>query len=128
VITRDVNRDSRQDVVVVRGVDASGAAATHVLVNQNALTNCPSPGSDTVRVKFCSATPHTDSLTVRGSGNSPAGVKRVELWIDGKKRAQTFSDQLHATVAVSAGKHRVTLVGVDLYDKLAKQPIFVTIP
>ena len=36
-------------------------------------------------------------------GNSPLGVKRVELWVDGSKRAQAFSDQLRATVAVAAG-------------------------
>jgi hypothetical protein len=79
-------------------------------------------------VKICSATPHTDSLTVKASGNSQSGVKRVELWIDGFKRAQAFSDQLRATVAVVPGTHRVTLVAVDLYDKLAKEAITVTIP
>jgi hypothetical protein len=98
------------------------------MLNQNALANCPSPGSDVVRVKICSATPHTNSLAVKASGNSPSGVKRVELWIDGSKRAQAFSDQLHTTVTVAPGTHRVTLVAVDLYDKLAKHAITVTIP
>jgi hypothetical protein len=98
------------------------------MLNQNALANCPSPGSDIVRVKICSATPGTNSLTVKASGNSQSGVKRVELWIDGTKRAQAFSDQLRATVSVAAGEHQVTLVAIDLYDKLAKQAIMVTIP
>jgi hypothetical protein len=130
VITRDLNRDSRQDIIVTGfGVNLeANKAFTEVMLNQNALTNCPSPGSDVVRVKICSATPHTNSLTVKASGNSPAGVKRVELWIDGSKHAQAFGDQLRATVAVAPGMHRVTLVAVDLYDKLAKHAITVTIP
>jgi hypothetical protein len=127
---RDMNRDSRHDIIVAaEGVDLGpNDAFTEVMLNQNALANCPSPGSDIVRVKICSATPGTNSLTVKAAGNSPSGVKRVELWIDGTKRTQAFSDQFLATVAVASGEHRVTLVAVDLYDTLAKQAITVTVP
>jgi FG-GAP-like repeat len=130
MITRDMNRDSLQDIIVASaGIDLGpDDGFAEVMLNQNALANCPSPGSDIVRVKICSATTGTDSLTVKASGNSPSGVKRVELWIDGTKRTQAFSDQLGATVAVAAGMHCVTLVAVDLYDKLAKEEINVTIP
>ena len=130
MITQDMNRDSRHDIIVAAfGIDLGpDDGFAEVMLNQNSLANCPSPGSDIVRVKICSATPDTNSLTVKASGNSPSGVKRVELWIDGTKRTQAFSDQLGATVAVAAGTHRVTLVAVDLYDKLAKQAFTVTIP
>jgi hypothetical protein len=78
-------------------------------------------------VKIYSATPNTNLLTVKASGNSQSGIKRVELWIDGSERAQAFSDQLHATVTVAPGTHHVTLIAVDLYDKFVKQAITVTI-
>jgi hypothetical protein len=52
----------------------------------------------------------------------------LELWVDGVKRTQNFSDQLRATVGAAPGTHRVTFVGVDLYDALIKQTTFVTVP
>lgn len=127
-ITRDLNLDSRQDIAVTSLGPLGGPAFLEVLLNQNALTNCPPPGSATLAVKFCSATPGTNSLSVSASGNSPNGVKRVELWIDGVKRTQAFSDQLRAKVGVSAGKHQVTVVGADLYDAVVKKTISVTVP
>ena len=44
------------------------------------------------------------------------------------KRAQDFSDQLNAKVGVAAGKHNVTVVGVDLYDKIVKKTVTVSVP
>jgi hypothetical protein len=79
-------------------------------------------------VHICAAPTAINSLTVKAAGNSPNGVKRVELWIDGSKRARAFSDQLNAKVGVAAGSHSVTIVGVDLYDKLVKKTITVSVP
>jgi hypothetical protein len=50
---------------------------------------------------------------VSASGNSPAGISRVELWIDGKKRTEALGDQLRASVTVTAGRHRIAVVIVD---------------
>jgi Bacterial Ig domain/FG-GAP repeat len=127
IITRDLSLDSRQSVVLAVG-DEFGTGGTAVLLNQNALTNCPPPGSATLAVKICSASTATNKISVRASGNSPNGVKRVELWVDGTKRTQAFSDQLHASVSVSPGNHQVTIVGVDLYDTLVKQTLTVNVP
>ncbi|HEY6304890.1 MAG TPA: VCBS repeat-containing protein [Candidatus Angelobacter sp.] len=127
IITRDLSLDSRQSVVLAVGGEF-GTPGTAVLLNQNALTNCPPPGSATLAVKICSATTATGLISVKAGGNSPNGVKRVELWIDGSKRTQAFSDQLHATVGVPAGTHQVTIVGVDLYDTLVKKTIAVSVP
>jgi hypothetical protein len=55
-------------------------------------------------------------------------VKRVELWVDGVKRAQGINDQLRATIHLSPGTHHLTVVGVDLYDSLVKKPIVVFVP
>jgi hypothetical protein len=128
IFARDLNLDSRHDIIVTSAGALGGPAFTLVLLNQNALTNCPPPGSATLAVKICSATAATRLISVKTSGNSPNGVKRVELWIDGAKRTQAFSDQLHATVSVSSGTHQVTIVGVDLYDTLVKKTITVSVP
>lgn len=127
-IVRDMNLDSRHDVVETEQDQITDLATTEILSNQNALPNCPPPGSGTLAVKFCSTTTSANSLTVKASGNSPNGVKRVELWIDGTKRAQAFSDQLNTQVSISSGTHRVTAVGVDLYDTVVKKPITVSVP
>ena len=125
---RDLNLDSRHDLAFTAHNGPGGFSATEVKLNQNALTNCAPPGSGTLAVKFCSAATGINVLSVKASGNSPNGVKRVELWIDGSKRAQAFSDQLKARVGVAAGKHTVTVVGVDLYDKIVKKTITVSVP
>jgi hypothetical protein len=128
MIARDLSLDSRQDLAVTSGGPLGGPAFTGVLLNQNAATNCPPPGSATLAVKFCSATTTTGKISVSASGNSSAGVKRIELWVDGVKKTQAFSDQLHATVNAATGNHQVTAVGADLYDALAKTTVTVHVP
>jgi hypothetical protein len=128
IMARDLNLDSRQDLAVTSMGPLGGPAVTGVLLNQNALTNCPPPGSATLAVKFCSVSTAINRISVQASGNSPNGVKRVELWVDGIKRTQAFSDQLNATVSASPGTHRVVVVGVDLYDSLVKQSLSLNVP
>ncbi len=125
---RDLNLDSRHDLAVAVNNPLAGVEATEVMLNQNAVTNCAPPGSGTLAVHVCSANTGINSLTVKAAGNSPNGVMRVELWIDGSKRAQTFSDQLNAKVGVAAGKRIVTVVGVDLYGALVKNTFTVNVP
>ncbi|HEY6271445.1 MAG TPA: FG-GAP-like repeat-containing protein [Terriglobales bacterium] len=129
LVARDLNLDSRHDLAIAgdEGL-GTGDEATHVLINQNARANCDPPPSSSLAVRICSPAANAgvrSTFTVTAGGNSPEGVKRMELWVDGVKRAQNFSDQLRATVKVSLGTHRVTVVGVDLYDNLVKMPILV---
>jgi hypothetical protein len=128
VIFRDLSLDSRHDIAFAANNADAGINETDVLLNQNATTNCAPPGSGTLAVHICAAPTATKSLTVKAAGNSPNGVKRVELWVDGSKLAQAFSDQLNAKVGVATGKHTVTVVGVDLYDAIVKKTITVTVP
>ena len=128
LIVRDLNLNSRHDLAFSANNPLAGVESTDVLLNQNATVNCTPPGSGTLAFHICAAPTTTNSLTVKAAGNSPNGVKRVELWIDGAKRTQAFSDQLNAKVAVAAGKHSVTIVGVDLYDAVVKKVITVTVP
>jgi hypothetical protein len=127
IIARDLSLDSRHSVVLAV-IGAFSTPGTAVFLNQNALPNCPPPSSATLAVKFCSVSTATNLLSVSASGNSPNGVKRVELWVDGIKRTQAFSDQLRVSIGVSAGTHRVALVGVDLYDALIKETTTVNVP
>jgi hypothetical protein len=127
IIARDLALDSRHSVVLT-ATGEFGTPGTAVLLNQNALTNCPPPGSATLAVKICSAGAAINQISIKAGGNSPNGVKRVELWVDGVKRTQAFSDQLRATVGATPGTHRVAVVGVDLYDALVKDTFMVTVP
>jgi hypothetical protein len=52
---------------------------------------------------------------VRGAGNSPSGVKRVEIWIDGSKRYQRWNDQVVKSLTLPHGQHRISVVAVDRY-------------
>jgi hypothetical protein len=126
---RDLNLDSRHDIALVSSNPLAGTDETAVLLNQNAATNCAPPSAATLSAKFCAATPSTNALTVHASGNSPEGIRRVELWVDGHKRAQAFSDQLNTKIGVAAGLHTVTVVAVDTNDsRLAKATIQVKVP
>jgi hypothetical protein len=116
-------------VAAVQGL-GTGDEGTHVLLNQNARTNCIPPGSATLAVRICTPAANAgvrSTFTVKAAGNSPPGVKRMELWVDGFKRAQNFSDQLRATISLALGTHRVTVVAIDLYDSFVKMPIFVQV-
>jgi hypothetical protein len=127
LVPRDLNLDSRHD-----GISASwyGSGSVEVGINTNNTFNCAPPNSATLSARFC--TPGNNgtvasSFQVRASGNSPAGVKRLELWIDGTKRYQTWNDQIRRTVSLSAGTHRITVVTVDQYVGTAKTSISVNV-
>jgi hypothetical protein len=131
LIVRDMNLDSRHDFgdsTVENGNEQSGF---DIWGNDNALTNCPPPNSSKLAAKICSPVADSTvgtSLIVSGSGNSPAGVKRMELWVDGKKRFEEWSDQLLATISLTAGRHQIIVQAIDQDDSFVPFPIFVTVP
>jgi hypothetical protein len=129
IAIRDLNRDSRHDFIdTTFGVPPSNDSGADFMLNANAAPNCPAPGSQAVSVAVCSLTPSTNAITVKASGNSPNGVKRLELWVDGKKLTQAFNDQINTSVSVAAGTRSVTIVAVDLYDAVFKKTMTVTVP
>ena len=131
LIVRDMNLDSRHDFgdsTVENGNEQSGF---DIWGNDNALTNCPPPNSSKLAAKICSPVADSTvgaSLIVSGSGNSPAGVKRMEFWVDGKKRFEEWSDQLLATISLTAGRHQIIVQAIDQDDSFVPFPIFVTVP
>jgi hypothetical protein len=109
---RDLNLDSRHDLIGASGF----SSGLEVALNTNNTNNCPPPASDAIRAKICSPTSTAStSFQVRASGNSPAGIGRLELWVDGNKRVQTLNDQLRFNLTLSPGTHRVVVVAVDRY-------------
>ena len=110
-VIRDLNLDGRHDVVALAG-------STFRLLNQNASVTCAPPASANLSARICGPSNNgtvSKTFTVSASGNSPLGVARLELWIDGKKAGEIWNDQLRQSVTVSAGKHRVAIVAVDRY-------------
>ncbi|HEY2233502.1 MAG TPA: hypothetical protein VGK01_08495 [Candidatus Angelobacter sp.] len=88
LIARDVNFDSRHDIGDSSLDIGTEQAGWQIWANENARPNCPPPNSSRLRARICSPAANAtvgSSLTIKGSGNSPAGVKRMELWVDGSK-------------------------------------------
>jgi hypothetical protein len=131
LIARDVNFDSRHDIGESSLDIGTEQAGWQIVTNDNARTNCPPPDSSRLQAKICSPAANATvgaTLTVTGSGNSPAGVKRMELWVDGKKRFEEWNDQLLATVSLTQGRHQIIVQAIDQDDSFVPTPIFVTVP
>lgn len=132
MFVRDMNFDSRHDFGEAsedtQGDDLGGWL---VFNNDNAQTNCPPPNSAKLAARICTPAANATvgpSLTIKGSGNSPAGVKRMELWVDGSKRFEEWNDQLLATISLTRGRHRIVVQAVDQDDSFSPSAIFVTVP
>ena len=126
VLARDLNLDSRHDLV---STDWLGDVV-NVSLNNTGAANCTPPGSDAVHARLC--TPQDGGtfngvVSFSGSGNSPAGVQRLELWIDGVKHYETLNDQLLHAESLAAGQHLVELVAVDKYGAIAKTSATITV-
>jgi FG-GAP-like repeat/Bacterial Ig domain len=117
---RDVDLDGRHDFV--QADSQLGVTGLAVSLSQDGTPNCPPPGSSVLQAKMCSpgSTTNSNTITVQASGNSPVGIKRVELWIDGHKLGQTLNDQFRQTITLSTGTHQITIVAVDKYIGFAK--------
>lgn len=110
-VLRHFNRDSQLDIIVP-------ANSVYRFLAQNAPTNCTPPSPANLSAHIC--TPGANAVisktfTVRAAGDSPAGVVRMELWVDGKKVFENWGDQLKHSITVAAGTHRVTVHAVDRY-------------
>jgi hypothetical protein len=131
MLVRDMNFDSRHDFGETSedplGQDLGGWL---IFNNDNAQTSCSPPNSAKLAAKICSPLANANvgpSVSIQGAGNSPAGVKRMELWIDGSKQFEEWNDQLRATVSLTKGKHRIVVQAVDQDDSFSPAPIFVTV-
>lgn len=131
IVTRALNLDSTHDIAIADHGEPFTAPATVVLLNTGTDAKiCTPPSSANLGAKICSpsSTPGTDKVTVTGAGNSPTGVRRVELWVDGSKKYNSPDDRLKDTITLSSGKHTLTVVAVDRFGATAKTSKTVTVP
>lgn len=126
VIDRDLNLDSRHDLVATAWQTGNELIA----INTGAYTNCAPPSSAKIAAKICTPTSGSSSspVLVKASGNSPAGVQRLEVWIDGKKQTEAWTDQIAKKFTLTAGTHRIAVVAVDKYEGSAESVVNVTVP
>jgi hypothetical protein len=111
---RDVNLDSRPDVVIPTWM---GNGFTYGL-NTNANVNCAPPDASKLQAKICTPANNssvTNPITVRAAGNSPIGVRRMEIWVDGTKLNQELNSQIAKQITLSSGTHNLSVVAVDQY-------------
>jgi hypothetical protein len=130
-IARDLNLDSRRDVLLTEETENVEDNVLEVGLNTSAYTNCAPPSSANLAAKIC--TPGANAtvsspVLIRASANSPAGVARLEVWVDGVKRYQKWNDQLAKSLTLSSGSHRVVVVAVDVYKGIAKSTITINVP
>ena len=110
---RDLDLDSRTDVIVPQYFPDGEVDVT---LATSWPKNCPGVNSASLHAKICApadgATVSSPFL-VTAAGNSPIGVQRLEIWVDGKKVAQKLGDQLNKRISLSSGQHRLVVVAVD---------------
>jgi hypothetical protein len=123
---RDLDLDSRHDLMISTYL----GSGVEVALNTNAFTNCAPPGSSKIAARICSpiagATVSSSPL-IRASGNSPAGVQRLEIWVDGVKKYQKWNDQVAKRITMSPGRHRVAVVAVDQYQGASTTAVYVNV-
>lgn len=112
---RDLNLDSRADVIVPQFFPEGFVSVTLATTGPR---NCPGAKSGVLRAKICApadgATVSSPFL-VTAAGNSPIGVQRLEIWVDGRKISQKLGDQVNKRISLSPGQHRLVVVAVDKY-------------
>ena len=112
---RDLDLDSRTDVIIPQFFPDG---EVDVMLATTGPKNCPGVNSASLNAKICApadgATVSSPFL-VTAAGNSPIGVQRLEIWVDGKKVAQKLGDQLNKRIPLSSGQHRLVVVAVDKY-------------
>lgn len=130
VAVRDMNLDSRDDYVVT---DWDGETVA-VGIQTGGYRNCAPPSSAKLAAKICGISAGatlSSPLLVRASGNSPLGIAKLEVWIDGKKAYQKWHPQLAKKFTLSSGQHRIAVVAVDDYGEFnhtATTAVNVTVP
>lgn len=126
LIARDMNLDSRHDILATVWMDND----VSVGLNTSGYTNCKPPSSANIAAKICAPSASTwvaSPVLVTASGNSPAGIARLEIWVDGAKKYEKWNDQVNKRITLASGSHRVTVVAVDMYKGTAKTSVTINV-
>ncbi len=132
MLARDINFDSRNDIVISTS-DAIGDdyAGIFTLMNNSPRANCSSPDARNLAINICapfSTATLLSPVAVQAVANAPAGVKRVEIWLDGVKQFQSWSDQIWSRLPMTSGSHRLVAVAYDQNDSyVISKPVYVNV-
>jgi hypothetical protein len=129
-VVRDLDLDGRHDVAMAWTSYFNGNGGAVALRNTSATVNCTPPAANALSVHVCAPSSGQtvgQSFTFKAAGNAFNGtVKRMELWIDGKKIGQDLEDQLNVTTTLSRGSHKASFVVVDTFDNHSSQTVSFT--
>lgn len=139
-VAMDANRDGRPDLVINQPPAASGnngyPSTLYTAVNTTSggyWGGCIYPKS-AQGIHLCGpgTSSTSGSLTFKASATSFGQMRKLELWVDGKKMAQNFHAWEHNawfkyTGTFAAGSHHGTLFAVDVDYRLQKLPISFTV-
>lgn len=107
-------------------VTISPSTATTANVVLTPSSACPAPASG---VNICSpaaqSTDASPSQVVAASAIS-GGIVRSEVWVDGTKRYQVASAVVNTQLSLTAGTHRLAVVGVNAAGSTVKTVVYFT--
>ncbi len=116
---RDLDLDSRDDYL---GASCDTDGRIQKLCASKAPRSLRRKSGACIRLKPASP------VLIRASGNSPAGVIQLQVWIEGVKKAVRWQDQMANKFSLSSGTHRIAVVAVDKFSGTATTAVNVTVP
>jgi predicted MPP superfamily phosphohydrolase len=91
---------------------------------------CPVSPASTPTVRICTPANEstvTSSFSVQAGAYSPAGVRHMQIWLDGARVYHVDGSQLDTSVTASEGRHRLVVVAEDNSGTVAKSAVYVTV-
>jgi hypothetical protein len=122
-LTGLVTADGKPDII------GSDGAKLQLWTNTTPLIQdpCRHPGSTGLNVCApAAAVKHGNVRFLAASRPNPQPQNRIELWIDGHKRFQVFSDRLDHTLSIPAGAHTATFISVAANGSLLQKKVTFT--
>jgi hypothetical protein len=119
-----LNKNGTRDLLVPKGMK------TQVWMNSTINPADPCPYPTTGGVHVCAPSAHVSSGTVQflaSARTNTQPLNRIELWIDGSKRAQVFTDRLHISLPISNGTHSAGFIEVGASGLFIKKKVTFTV-
>jgi len=115
----DFNHDGKLDVALHTGSEETGNYQPndhlYVLANTRAgASYCPAPAGSGFHICSPASTASSTSVTFDFSASSIYPIRKLEVWVDGQKRSETYNSVgeqafAHVALKLTAGKHNVSL-------------------
>lgn len=131
-----VNRHTKPDIAFDRYISNPPRAYELVLMENTSNGNFPScnPPNATSGISVCSpsqSATQTSRITFRIGAAGLVPLRKLEVWIDGTKRKETFTSFTYysfmdSTLELTPGNHTVTLFAVGSDNTLIKRQFKIT--